>query len=145
VGPTSGVNSPRQYSPTIGPNETNGLSAKYTKIKTASCGAQLRGLTIVSGWAIVHAPLSFASIPCLEIEKTTKTEKRGSENDRNRPKPGKITRKLKKEARETSQTQRPVKIEPANSTRLTRCPTAIFLGLWHPSSPTCRYTTHLAS
>jgi hypothetical protein len=100
VGPTSGVNSPRQYSPTIGPNETNGLSAKYTKIKTASCGAQLRGFNSCWRWAIVQGQDQFASIPHLGIEKTLQSGKSAPQKIENRPKRVKIAEKVKKLPRE---------------------------------------------
>jgi hypothetical protein len=52
-----------------------------------SSGAQLARLKTLLGWAIVHAPLSFASIPYRQVEKTTKKGKSAPENSQNRPEP----------------------------------------------------------
>jgi hypothetical protein len=100
VGPASVINMSCEYSNTIGPKETNALTPKYTKIKTASCGAQLRGFKSVLGWAIHQPRISGASIPYHEVAKKTEKGKSGPQKCHFRRKWTKIDQKMKIRARE---------------------------------------------
>ena len=99
MGLASVIDSSKQYSQVIRPKETNGFMSKYTKIKTLSLGAQLARFKSVFRWAIVQGRILLSSIPCHEIEKTTKRGKSGPKNGEFGQNDSKTTGKLKKHAR----------------------------------------------